>query len=163
MQNFAPFWTFVTSRFINVFFWKNSHPLPDTKIDHYSDNEGDYWLGDQMFFWYTSWAVVIHIQRLYLLIRIRKRMPKRQNGGNREIAEPKQFFCLYPQNIISTCLIKSTKACKSTIQSWWTKLSLLWATWSPIWSEIEVDSWTGWGNCHYFDCTLKVYHYFFIV
>ena len=50
MQNFAPFWILVTSRFINGLFRKNSHPLSDTKIDHYSDIQGDYSLGDRMFF-----------------------------------------------------------------------------------------------------------------
>ena len=50
MQNFTPFWIFVTSRFINGLFRKNSHPLSDTKVDHYSDIQGDYWLGDRMVF-----------------------------------------------------------------------------------------------------------------
>ena len=50
MQNFPPFWTFVTSRFINGFFQKNSHPLSDTKADHYSDTEKNYGLGNQMAF-----------------------------------------------------------------------------------------------------------------
>ena len=50
MQNFAPLWTFVTSRFINGFFRKNSHSLSDTKVDHYSDTEKNYWLSNQMAF-----------------------------------------------------------------------------------------------------------------
>ena len=50
MQNFAPFWISVTSRFINGFFRKNSHPLSDTKVDHFSDIEKNYWLGNQIAF-----------------------------------------------------------------------------------------------------------------
>ena len=50
MQNFTPFWIFVTSRFINGLFRKNSHPLLDTNVDHYSDIQWDYWLGNQTFF-----------------------------------------------------------------------------------------------------------------
>ena len=42
MQNFTPFWILVTSRFINAFFRKNSHPLSDTKVDHYSEIQGYY-------------------------------------------------------------------------------------------------------------------------
>ena len=50
MQNFAPFWIFVTSRFINGFFRKNSHPLSDTKVDHNSDIQGDYWADNRIIF-----------------------------------------------------------------------------------------------------------------
>ena len=48
MQNFAPFCISVTSRFINVFFRKNSQTPSDTKVDHYNDYEGDYWVNAQM-------------------------------------------------------------------------------------------------------------------
>ena len=50
MQNFTPFWIFVTSRFINGLFRKKSHPLSGTKVDDYRDIQGDYWLGDRIFF-----------------------------------------------------------------------------------------------------------------
>ena len=49
MQNFTPFWILVTSRFINVFFFgKTVNPLPDIKVDHYNDYEGDYWVDGRM-------------------------------------------------------------------------------------------------------------------
>ena len=113
--------------------------------------------------WNTSLTIAIEFWGFYLLSNRRKWKPRRQNARNREIADPKQFFSLYPQNNISTFLIKSTIVCKSTVQNWWTKLTPFWATWSPIWSEIGVDSWTGWGNGHYFYCILKVFLYFFMV
>ena len=32
------------------FFKKYSNPLPDTKVDHYSNNKEDYWADDQIIF-----------------------------------------------------------------------------------------------------------------
>ena len=146
-----------------VFFGKILIPLSDTKVNHYQDIQGIMDSRTKWFFFNTSLTIAIEFWGFYLLTNRRKWKPRCQNGGNGEIAEPKQFFCLYPQNDISTCLIKTIKECKSTIQNWWTKLSPLWATWSPIRSEIGVDSWTGWGNGHYFDCILKVFCHFFMV
>ena len=48
MQNFTPFWILVTSCFINAFFRKSLNPLSNTKVDHYNDYEGDYWVDGQM-------------------------------------------------------------------------------------------------------------------
>ena len=48
MQNFKSFWTFVTSRFKNVFFSNILNPLSDTKVDHYTYYEGDYWVDGRM-------------------------------------------------------------------------------------------------------------------
>ena len=113
MQNFTPFWIFVTSRFINGLFRKNSHPLSDTKVDHYSDIQGDYWLGDRMFFFNTSWTTAINVRGFCLPIKTWKRMPMRRKGGNWKIAESERFFCLYPRSSISTCLVKSTRHAKA--------------------------------------------------
>ena len=50
MQNSRFFSRSVISRSEKSFFQKNFNPLTDTKVDHYSDNEGDYRAGDQIFF-----------------------------------------------------------------------------------------------------------------
>ena len=44
---FADRWFPVRKR---VFSKKYLHPLPDTKVNHYSDNKGNYWVHDQIVF-----------------------------------------------------------------------------------------------------------------
>ena len=133
MQNFAPFWIFVTSRFINGFFRKNSHP----PIRYKGRSLQWQWKGllprrPNAFFRNISRTTAIDVRVFCLPIKTRKRMPTHQNQGNRKIAEPERFFCLYPRSNISTCLVKSTKACKSIILNWWTKQALIWVQWSPL-------------------------------
>ena len=50
MQNYTPFWIFVTSRFINGFFRKNSHPPIRYKGRSLQGHSRNYRLGDRMFF-----------------------------------------------------------------------------------------------------------------
>ena len=132
MQNYTPFWIFVTSRFINVFFRKNSHSLSDTKVDHYKDIQGIIVSATECFFLNTSWTTAIEVRGFSLPINTLKRMPMRQKGGNWKIAEPQRFFYLYPRSSISTCLVKPTKACKTIILNWWTKQALILVQWSPL-------------------------------
>ena len=107
-----------------VFFEKILTPLTDTKVDHYRDIQGIIVLVTECFFRNISRTTAIDVRVFCLPINTRKQVPKRQNRGNRKIAEPKRFFCLYPRSNISTCLVKSTKACKSIILNWCTKLAL---------------------------------------
>ena len=48
MQNFTPFWILVTSRFINVFVWKNYQPPSDRKVDYYNYYKRDNWVDGRM-------------------------------------------------------------------------------------------------------------------
>ena len=50
MQNYTPFWIFVTSRFINGFFRKNSHPPIRYKGRSLQGHSRNYHLGVRMFF-----------------------------------------------------------------------------------------------------------------
>ena len=139
-----------------VFFGKILTPLSDTKVDHYRDIQGIIVSATKCFFLNTSRTIAFLVGRFYLLIKIRKWVRKRQNAGNWEIAEPERFFCSYPLNSISTCLVKSTKACKNIILNWWTKPALIWVKWSPLCYENGSESWTRRKNGHYFDCIWRV-------
>ena len=50
MQNSRFFCRSVISRLEKSFFKKYFNPLPDTKIDHYSNNTEDYWADNQIIF-----------------------------------------------------------------------------------------------------------------
>ena len=50
MQNSRFFCRSVISRSETSFFKKYLHPLPVTKVNHYSDNKGNYWVHDQIVF-----------------------------------------------------------------------------------------------------------------